>query len=164
MYKLILVLLLTCSVCGQSTNVWHGITPLVSTRNDVETVLGKPELLGRSKYLLLYKTTDGKVFVYYSSGPCALNAKVGWNVPEDTVVRISFDPTVFPRVDDLKIDRTRFKVHPDPEILNSAYYTNETDGVVLTVDTSDNTVTNFSYFPESKYDHLRCKNVGPASP
>lgn len=161
MNVLILMLIFSSAVFCQSNNVWNGITPLKSTREDVEKILGKPEPLSVAKYAAGYKTKEGKVFVLYSTGMCDVNSAHGWNIPELTVISISFDPD-YPNpyiFSDLKIDRSKFERHPDPGSLHLVSYANEVDGIVLTVDTSDDTVRNFGYFPESKYNCLKCSYV-----
>jgi len=52
----------------QSNNVWNGIVPLKSKRDDVEKILGKPDTSGVNPFAAGYKTTDGEVTVIYSTG------------------------------------------------------------------------------------------------
>lgn len=161
MFILILILLLGGTVYCQSSNVWNGITPLKSTRSDVEKILGKPMPTSASQHAASYKTKEGRVFILYSTGLCDVNREHGWNVPELTVIGMSFYPD-YPnphKFSDLKIDQSKFERRPDPGALRSVFYTNEIDGVVLTVDTSNDSISRFSYIPESKYDHLMCKNL-----
>lgn len=138
------------------TNVWNGIVPLKSTRADVEKILGKPTPDSVARYAADYKTKDGKVFVLYSTGPCKVEPSNGWNIPALTVISIHVYQDVGPNIADLKLDARKFAKGPDPEILNRMYYTNETDGISITVDTTDGEITRFSYFPKSKNDYLRC--------
>lgn len=161
MYKLILMLLLAYPANSQTSNVWNGIIPLKSTRADVEKILGKPEPMSIAKYATGYRVKDGEVFVLYSTGLCNIDPAHGWNIPELTVINVDFSPD-YPnpyKFSDLKIDRYKFEMHPDPGSLHLVSYTNEKDGVVLTVDTSSDTIRTFSYFPESKYDCLKCAKV-----
>lgn len=163
MNKLIIIILLAFSVDCQ-TNSWEGITPLKSTRSDVEKLLGSPTPLSVAKYAAGYRGNEGKVNVLYSTGLCNVNPDHGWNVTEFTVISISYYPDHPPRLADLKIDRSKFERRPDPATLGSDFYTNEVDGIALTVDTSDNTVTRFQYFPASKDDYLMCKNLAEVEP
>jgi len=152
-----LVLSLIVFVCCQS-NVWNGIVPLKSTRADVEKLLGLPPQDNKGKDAAIYKTKDGKVFVLYSTGPCKIKPSRGWNVPESTVISVSVYPDAGPKFAELKLDIRKFEKRPDPEALNEIHYLDEIDGIGLTVDTAaDGEVTRFSYFPESKYNYLRCK-------
>ncbi|HTK38536.1 MAG TPA: hypothetical protein VL325_08590 [Pyrinomonadaceae bacterium] len=132
--------------------------PLKSTRADAEKILGPPTPDSVDRYAADYKTKDGKVFILYSSGPCNIKPSNGWNVPALTVIQISYYPSVAPKLKDLKLDWKKFEKRPDPEILNETHYTNEIGGISLTVDNGEpETVTSFSYFPESKFDYLRCR-------
>lgn len=159
MYIVILVLFLAGTVFCQTSNVWNGIEPLKSTREDVEKILGKPEPTSTARHAAGYKTFEGSVFVLYSTGLCDVDPRHGWNVPELTVIRISFypdDPSSH-KFSSLRIDSSKFDRSPDPGAIHSVFYTNKVDGIVLTVDTIDNSISSFGYFPKSKYDHLRCK-------
>src|SRR5260370_28973458 len=98
------VLSLVAMACCQS-NIWNGIIPLKSTRSDVEKILGPPTLDSKARDAADYKTKEGKVFILYSSGPCNVKPSNGWNIPELTVIQISFYPNFTPKLKDLKIDR-----------------------------------------------------------
>jgi hypothetical protein len=67
------------------------LKPLESTREDVETVLGKPE-----KYFQtygLYRTSNGRFSVWYSNGKCQKNTSgLQWKVPQGQVTRIVMYP------------------------------------------------------------------------
>src|SRR5215211_7734523 len=71
---------------------WRGIIPLISTRADVERLLGKPKELGR------YEVNGERADIIYSDGPCK-----GWYyslektnckclVLKDTVLSIYVEP------------------------------------------------------------------------
>ena len=76
-----------------------------------------------------------------------------------TVLNLSFYPDRPAKLSDLKIDLKEFERHIDPGSLSSASYTNDADGIVLTVDTSENTVIRFGFFPESRFNRLMCKDM-----
>lgn len=164
MYILVLILSLSGTIFCQTSNVWNGITPLKSTRADVEKILGKPVPLSVARHAAGYKTKDGRVFVLYSTGLCDVNPEHGWNIPELTVIKISYYPDRLPKLSDLQIDLSKFEKSPDPGSLSSVFYTNKIDGIMLTVDSSGDVVESFSYFPEAKYDHLMCKNIRNGKP
>lgn len=144
--------------CCQS-NVWNGIVPLKSTRTDVEKLLGSPEEWNRNPHSNSFKINDGQVFVRYSTGPCDRKPSNGWNIPANTVIAVSVFTNVGPKLVDLKIDEKQFERWDNPHIGHEASYTNLTDGIQFTVDKYDNQVTSFSYFPESKFNYLKCKDV-----
>lgn len=139
------------------SNVWNGITPLKSTRADVEKILGQPDKSNKEKHAASYSTKWGRVFVLYSTGPCSVKPSHGWDVPELTVIRVSVNPQPEPDFDESQINLNEFEKRPDPEILSSVSYTNEKDGIVITVNSWDKVVDRYSYFPESKFNHLKCK-------
>ena len=149
-------------VCGQP-NAWNGIVPLISTRANVENILGKPTPMPHSvsPYIERYITKDGRISVTYSTGPCMVKSSNGWDVPEFTVVSILFHPDDLPKVADVKLDQQRFEKRPDQGVLYTTVYTSKTDGISLTVDDMGGSVVFFNYFPESKYDYLKCKKPSP---
>ena len=151
-----MVLPLMVIACCQS-NIWNDIVPLKSTRADVEKILGKPMPHSIAKHAASYNTKDGRVFVLYSTGLCNVNSEHGWDIPEFNVIRISVYPEVLPKFTDLQIDKNKFEKRPDPGAIDTFFYTNETDGISLTVDEKDEFVLDIRYFPEAKYNHLRCK-------
>jgi hypothetical protein len=154
-----LVLLLTFMTAAVQCqpNEWNCITPLKSTRGDVERILGQPGGNSKEKHAASYPTKWGKVFVLYSTGPCSVKPSHGWNVPELTVISMSVYPQPEPDFDISKINLNKFEKRPDPGSLSEVAYTNEEDGVSLTVNTWDQVVTRYHYFPESRYDYLKCK-------
>lgn len=151
-----MVLPLMVIACCQS-NIWNDIVPLKSTRADVEKKLGKPMPHSIAKHAASYQTKDVRVFVLYSTGLCNVNSEHGWDISEFNVIRISVYPEVLPKFTDLKIDKNKFEKRPDPGAIDTFFYTNETDGISLTVDEKDEFVLDIGYFPEAKYNHLRCK-------
>ena len=138
-------------------NSWNGITPLRSTRADVEKIFGKPDRNSVGTFTAMYQTSSGRVFVLYSTGACYLKPSHGWNVPALTVISMSVYPIPEPNFDESKIDKTKFVKRPDPEILSEVAYPNEKDGVSVSVNSWDQVMTRYHYFPESKYNNLKCK-------
>lgn len=149
-------LLIMAPMCGQQQQRgWRGIVPLRSTRADVIRLLGPPNM-GND----LYEIDDHRVFFVYSDGPCE-KGKSGWNVPRDTVVSISLAPNQDMKFSDLHIDKKKFKKHRDRELPNILYYTNEADGISISV--SEGEVRDIYYTPASKDDHLRCPSSAAGS-
>ena len=59
-----------------SVKPWRGITPLRSTKSDVESVLGKPTRL--VNYWATYQTETDVISILYSNGrPCGPHER-GW--------------------------------------------------------------------------------------
>lgn len=148
------IFFLFASLFSVQPNEWHGIIPLKSTRADVEKILGKPTFGSISPHAANYRTKTEKVHVLYSTGPCEIAPSNGWNIPEFKVISIHVYPDLGPSLADLKLDPHKFEKRPDPEIINETYYTNEKDGISITV--MDGKVIRTSYFPQSKNDNLKC--------
>lgn len=142
-------LLVILPTCAQVTAApWHGVTPLRSTRADVARLLGPPNLDGR-----YYEIDNFTVHIDYSDGPCQ-KGRSGWNVPRDTVVSLSLAPTQELKFATLKIDKKKYKKSQDAELPEVIYYTNEAEGVTISV--SEGEVRNIYYTPAAKDAHLRC--------
>jgi hypothetical protein len=89
---------------GQS-NSWKGLTPLRSTRTDVERLLGNQIDLPRS-FPPTYRKDGTEVEITYSRGDC----DEGWNVSKDTVLRFSVISSPNERItpDELGVARNRY--------------------------------------------------------
>lgn len=146
MFAILVVLVPTCG--KQQPRGWRGIVPLHSTRADVIRLLGPPNVGDH-----LYEVDDYRIFFVYSDGPCE-KGKSGWNVPRDTVVSISVAPNRDLKFSELRVDKKKFKKHRDKELPDILHYTNESDGISISVSEGD--VRNIYYNPTSKDDHLRC--------
>jgi hypothetical protein len=147
-------LLLMVPTCPQRKPMgWHGVIPLRSTRADVVRLLGPPNVDGR-----YYEINNNTVHIDYSDGPCE-KRKTGWNVPRDTVVSISLAPTNDLKFSELQIDKKKYKKSMDGELPNVVYYTNNAEGITISV--SEDEVRNIYYSPTSKDEHLRCPSSKP---
>src|SRR5688500_5683266 len=138
--KLFLFLSFATSVHCQA-NVWRSITPLKSTRVDVEKILGKPDPTSQGDFAATYTTRWGRVFVLYSTGACSIKPSNGWNIPEMTVISVSVYPEPEPDFNESQFTLKDFVKHPDPEILSSVVYTNAKQGVSIAVNSWDHFVT-----------------------
>src|SRR5438067_805780 len=155
MRVLCFVALLISLYCPVASNSWHGITPLVSKRTDVEKLLGLPTADSKAADAAEYKTRTERVFILYSTGPCSAQPSNGWNVPAGTVIEISVEPIPKTRISDLKLDAARFAKIRDPEVLFLTYYTSEEQGLSIEVNTDDGLVNKFRYLPWYKNYNLR---------
>ena len=135
---------------------WKGLTPLRSTRADVERLLGKPNQLGR------YEIQNERVTITYSEGPCisAFGALAEANceclVAKDIVLKIAvtFDSPV--TVSKLAIDKKKYeRTAVDAAYEPTATYSDFTEGVVYTIRESDDAVTNIDYFRAAS----DCENI-----
>ena len=128
---------------------WRGIVPLVSTRADVETLLGKPNDLG------LYELNGEAASVIYSDGPCQglyrslekSNCKC--LVAKDTVLSIFVEPRQFLKFTRLGIAKpkfTRTAIVSGPGMFS---YSNLTEGIVYSVDETRDEVIDMEFLPSS---------------
>jgi hypothetical protein len=152
------IVCLLALACYPQSNSWHGIIPLRFTRADVEKILGPPTPDSKAQYAAEYRTPNERVFVLYSSGQCNVDPSHGWNVPAGTVIYISVEPNTKPKLAELKLDESKYKKRPDPEILDLAYYTDEEEGISIEVNTANGVVTSFNYWPTSSENSLRCSS------
>lgn len=128
---------------------WRGIVPLVSTRADVERLLGKPNDLG------LYELNGEAASVIYSDGPCQglyrslekVNCKC--LVAKDTVLSIFVEPRQFLKFTGLGIAKpkfTRTAIVSGPGMFS---YSDLTEGIVYTVDEARDEVIDVEFLPSS---------------
>ena len=136
---------------------WHGIIPLVSTRADVENILGSPVKENDS----VYGTKKEVISIVYSGGPCKEGRAGAWNVPADTVIRIGIAPKKSLRISDLHIDISKYEKIDHPHISGMLSYVNEEDGI--TVNTRYENVEMIFYGPTVKDIQLNCSSKSTAN-
>jgi hypothetical protein len=133
------------------SNEWRGIVPLKSTRADVERLLGPPDKSNDALFVL----NNENVLVLYSLGSCETDPK-GWNVPRDVVTEF----TVFYRrkvpISTLKLNKDKYQKFNDPELRDLVYYKNESQGLIIQVNTTSGLVNKITFFPEAKLNYQRC--------
>jgi hypothetical protein len=143
-----LILMIAPAATGQG---WRTITPLRSTRADVERLLGPND---KSSYGVVYELTDGVLSIEYSSGPCRKERRGGWNVPQGVVISFSFSARNKQRERDLKLNRKKFRRVVDTHTHGIIYYINAENGIMY--QTQQGLVDSIEYFPPKRYDHLHC--------
>jgi len=136
------LLFAAASVC--SAKEWHGIVPLHSRCDDVKRILKVAEC-GSS-----YDTDEGRVYITYSKNRCA----DGWNVPPGTVLTISVNPKAAQRLNELGLDLAKYKKEVSYDSPNFVSYSNEEEGVSITV-TPDQKVSSIFYYEAAKDRDLR---------
>lgn len=126
---------------------WRGITPLKSTRTDVERLLGKPNHIGR------YEIENERAYIFYSDGPCSrgyqnlAKQKCECLVEKDTVLRIAV--TLERHVASSTIDKAKLSRKPLRSNIPLSTYSDLADGIVYTVDESEGTMTAIDYWPSA---------------
>jgi hypothetical protein len=126
---------------------WRGIVPLISTRADVERLLGKPNDFG------LYEMNGEAASVIYSDGPCQglyrslekVNCKC--LVAKDTVLSIFVEPRQFLKFSGLGITKpkfTRTAIVSGPGMFS---YSDLNEGIVYSVDETRDEVIDMEFLP-----------------
>jgi hypothetical protein len=138
-------------------NVWQGLTPLRSRREDVERLLGPPKDSIDQTYI--YETQSERVDVSYSAGACESSQTGRWNVAAGIVVKIRIYPRMPSLVRDLPINLSRYKRVSDPNIPNRFFYINEADGMMIESEVRQacEEVINITYEPTTKDESWRCQ-------
>jgi hypothetical protein len=153
----ILIFASTVFTHGQS-NSWRGLTPLLSTRADVEKLLGKPK---EDKYSCCrYETPNEYVSVSYAADKC----DEGWNVLKDTVLSLSVSPNsdVGKSLEELKIDKSGFSVTGDDAFFGT--WTNPELGLQYYFGNIEREFRSVSYIPKKSDNILRCNGFPPFAP
>lgn len=153
----ILILISTIFTFGQN-NSWNGITPLHSTRTDVEKLLGKPK---ECKYgVCEYVIEKERVSFRYINKQC----ESGWDIPKDTVISIEITPFTIDKksFDELKLDKSKFTYRVDDVFQGT--WTNAEDGLSYEFGHVDKYLDYIRYFPKKSDNNLRCNGFPPFIP
>ncbi|MBC8028497.1 MAG: hypothetical protein H7Z16_00130 [Pyrinomonadaceae bacterium] len=123
---------------------WRGITPLKSTRADVERLLGK-ETRGS------YEFTDERASIRYSQDPCEgpyqplRKDYCECLVPKDTVLSIHVIPRVYKKFSPLQLDGTTYRREVSRPGSTEFIYSKSEEGVTYTVDESRDRIVAVDY-------------------
>jgi len=127
---------------------WRGITPLKSTKADVERLLGKENEWKR------YQFENERAHIFYSTERCGMKGatevteKCRCLIPDGTVVSINVTVEESRRFSSLKRDKREFQKE---FILSGMYeYSDLTEGVRYTVDERSDEIVQIVYLPSAK--------------
>jgi hypothetical protein len=139
-------------------NVFRGISPLHSTRADVERILGRPKRQSINQDYA-YETDEERVAVLYSESRCERSVVGKWNVPADTVLRITLYPQRTVLIRDLNLDKLKYRRSPDPNIPNAFLWMNVEEGIIIESEVKDGCeqIVSLTYRPSNKDKGLLCK-------
>jgi hypothetical protein len=140
-----------------STTDWRGLSPIQSTRMDVERTLGPPDQKIEDDQVTYYYPDVVVYFHFTSNRKCGQKLPyTSWDVTSDTItgIRVVFR---HPRlVSEADIDLTKLKkVKGDYDLVGHFYYINFEDGFAIEV--GNNYVMGYLYGPGSKLSKLRCE-------
>ena len=153
----ILILISTIFSYSQS-NSWNGITPLHSTRTDVEKILGKPK---ECRYGYCEYVTDKERVVFtYIDNRC----ERGWNVPKDTVSDIDIKQKDLVGMSDseLNLDKSKFKIISVNDIFHTRWL-NAEEGVSYHFN-AERIFNGKTFHPKKIDNNLRCNGFPPYAP
>ena len=135
----------------QKIESWRLITPLVSTRQQVERLLGSPVIQND-----IYDADGFRITIWYSGGPD--NGSCKWDVPNDTVIRMVVSPKKRPLLSQAGFELSQFEMRGtlDDEVWN---YVNEEKGILINTYNSsptNKTVIFLEFFPTEKEKKEKC--------
>lgn len=147
------------NAAAEPINTWKGLTPLKSTRSDVEKSFGKPKIMIGSDPL--YEFEKENVIFTYAVGGCDPHDS-WWNVPRDTILDIEIIPQTVRSVTDAGFDLTKFSQYKTehPELL---IYFNKREGVTIRTKTIGipNVVSSIKLSGSSRDLALACPSPSP---
>lgn len=142
---------------GRSSNSWRRLSPLKSTRVDVEALVGKAS--GSLGSTFTYDIPCGRLNVVYSKGNCELTEVQRWNVSSDVVIKMELALRTVVLVKALNLPANRYtrqqQLHPE----NWVEYRNKEDGILISAlrDKKGDTVTVITYQPtRAQEDFFLC--------
>lgn len=156
-FLLIYMVLVGAAQMPPSTTDWRGLSPLQSTRIDVERTLGPPSQNFENQ-LMIYYSPDAVVRFGFSSNPkCRQKLPyTSWDVPADTVTAIDVTLKHSRSVEETGIDLSNFKkTKGDYDVIGHYYYWNS-DGD-FGVEVNNNYVKGYLYRSGVKHKNLRCE-------
>jgi hypothetical protein len=147
---------LVLSLGGPLAKEWRGLSPLKSTRTDVERLLGPPDDNFEDR-LLTYYLTDEVVSISFAANPdCRQTLTTdSWNVSAETVTGIRITLRHQVPVNEAGIDLTKLeKRRGDNDVAEHFYYSNADEG--FSVEVGQNYLMGYVYGPRSKQRKLLC--------
>lgn len=148
----VFITMMVCSLISATSqsNGFRGISPLVSTRSDVERLIGPcPQRDGPT---CMYETSAETIIVTYSDGPCEKGWPFGYNVPANTVIRIDVSPTNYVHITAIlpNLETYHKRVREDGSLI----YIDDQEG--FAVEVFEGKVGTMIYGSTAKQAHLRC--------
>ncbi len=133
---------------------------MVSTRTDVENLLGKSEK--EIKGFGAYKNENKTVSVWYSEGNCKTKQGLNWNIGKDVVTAISvrFENEVL--LSSLKMEINKFSKRNHPNSDYSFFYTSPNENIIIQTfeeKVGKEEVWYIEFRPGKQYFHLLCEGL-----
>ena len=139
-----------------SSKEWRGLTPLASTRADVERVLWKADVNHQNQVWIYYLSASVVTFNFSGNPNCSQKRPYpSWNIPSNTVTSFGVGLKQQVPITDFGADLTKLKkVKGDFDTPDHFYYINEDDG--FSIEVGRGHVMGYIYEPSAKYKDLRC--------
>jgi len=133
---------------------WEGITPLYSTRADVERIFG---VKSAGKFVEYFMFRTNRIFIEYSEKRCEKDEIGLYDVPIGTVLIVSVTLANPVSPSSLNLDLSKFEVEHATDVDGMKFYVDRGDG--FRVQVYEDMVTNLTYLPTaSDSKRLRCPN------
>ncbi|MBK8147767.1 MAG: hypothetical protein IPK58_06000 [Acidobacteria bacterium] len=165
--KILLLGLLAClsvGVTSAASPEWlekmKQIRLLESKRQDVVALFGPAKPAGNA-LIDTWGLVDGSLSAIYASGECVAKTEngktklLGWRVPKDTVIEISFslNKPVSPKK--LGIDLSRLRGEQVRDQTGALYFDDETAGAFYYA--VNGKITEVGFYPRTELDYLDCE-------
>lgn len=138
------------------TRDWRDLTPLSSTRVDVERILGEPNE-SSTEFSVFYRTSTETIIINYTQGlPCGAGKPNRWKVPKNVIESMLVTPLKSLRLSQLPFDLSKFVTSHGVERPEDTVYSDEENG--LSIRTFRDEVTTISLSSGSRDMHLLCTN------
>jgi hypothetical protein len=139
-----------------STTDWRGLSPLKSTRMDVERLLGSPDQKIENEQVTYYLPDVVVVFYFEGNPKCRQKlTRTSWDVPTDTVTAIDVTLKHPPLVSESSIDLKKLeKTKGDYDVNGHFYYWNSEHD--FAVEVGNNYLAGYLYRPGSMQRNLQC--------
>lgn len=128
---------------------------LESTDKDIDRIFGR-----HIPYLESVKVKGGLLTIYYSFGKCSESKVSDWDVPNNVVIEIGFNPSKEIKADSLNLDfsklRLTFESMHDLPLFS---YWNDELGVKYIIDKGWHPIDylhSVSYYPSNKFEKFKC--------
>ena len=129
-FPVVLACFLFSLVCAGQTASWRDLKPLVSTREDVEAVLGKP--IGRFADFDRFRNELGKFNVWYSA--CTYTIKRGRSenaIPIGRLERLIFLPKLLAPFSKYSAETNDYKKIDSPGAVGQYLYLSKAEDVIF---------------------------------
>jgi hypothetical protein len=127
------------------------IKPFVSSRSDVQNLLGKGSIEENSVW---YYGSEVSIGIDFSNGKCS----GGWLVPKDKVVEITVNFLEYRKLSELKkrVDLSKLRKRESLDNLGEKYYFDDQKGIKYGINQNEGSWFSVWYFPSKEYANFRC--------